>query len=181
MKTLINNLFYILVGLLTGGLVWLVSIPPRGTPVTLLPPPSPQPLLIHVAGAVAAPGVYALPQNARIRDAVDAAGGFLSDTPPQTINLAAQLSDGQQILVPEEKNEIPGQNDGTNHSRLININTASQAILESLPGVGPSTARAIIEFREQYGDFTDILDLMKVKGIGPATYEKLKLLITVGP
>lgn len=174
MKTLFNNLFYILVGLLTGGVVWLISIPPRGEPVTLVSPPTPGPLVVHVAGWVSAPGVYELPQGARVRDAVTAAGGVLPEGNLDAVNLAAKLEDGQQIRVlGKSESGQTETNPGT-----ININTASLAQLQSLPGIGPTIAQRIIAHREQNGAFTDTIDITKVSGIGPSTYEKIKDRIT---
>ncbi len=182
-KALLNNLAFILVGILTGGLIWLVSIPPRGAPVTLRPPPTPAPLLIHVAGAVAAPGVYELPQDGRVRDAVSAAGGFLTGADPAGLNLAEKLIDGQQVIAPTivptpgrehaESAPAPGS-----PGRLVNINTATLPELQALPGIGPSIAQRIIDHREQKGAFQKIVDIIKVTGIGPSTFEKIKDRIT---
>ena len=172
--------------MLTGGIVWLVSVPPRGRPVTLIPPPTPGPIVVHVAGAVGAPGVYELPQGARVRDALAAAGGVLPHGDADAVNLAEKLVDGRQVRVPaitsgetvtseaQPGSEQPG-------SGKININTATAAQLESLPGIGPSIAQRIIDYREQNGAFEDTIDITKVSGIGPSTFQKIKDRITTNP
>lgn len=183
MKTLLNNLFYILAGLLIGAVIWLVSTPPRGKPVLLVPPPTPGPLHVHVAGAVVSPGVYTLPPGARLLDAVNAAGGLLPESVPDAVNLAEKLADGLQVHVPfaitaSGSETGQGSGAGTTGTGKININTATQAQLESLPGIGPSIAQRIIEYRDRNGAFTDTIDITLVTGIGPSTYAKIKDRIT---
>ncbi|MDH3944451.1 MAG: helix-hairpin-helix domain-containing protein [Anaerolineae bacterium] len=176
-------LFGILGGLLGSGLVLIISSPPRGQPVELLPPPSPPPLTVHVEGAVAQPGVYALPPGSRLRDAVEAAGGLLPDADPARLNLAAFLSDGQRITVPligqEPAEPLTAANPDGQPGALVNINTAALAELEDLPGIGPVKAQAIIDHRTIYGPFESIEEIMQVPGIGPATFDLIQDLITV--
>jgi competence protein ComEA len=107
--------------------------------------------------------------------AILAAGGFVSGAEPESINLAALLEDGQQITV-------PGIID-TSHINAgrVNINIASALELDALPGIGPTTAQAIVDYRLLHGPFEFIQDIQKVPGIGPATFERIKDFITVGP
>jgi competence protein ComEA len=180
--------------LLAAGLILLVSMRPSGQPVTLQPPPTPLPILVHVAGAVTHPGVYSLPQDSRVQDALNAAGGLLPEASAGFLNLAAPLQDGERIFlptrVPTTQPNAPGsaadstpasrsQAIPTTVARRININTATLAELDTLPGIGPVTAQSIIAYREAHGPFNTIEDIMDVPGIGPATFERIKDLITV--
>lgn len=141
-------------------------------------------IFVHIDGAVVAPGVYeltgALP---RVNDAVMAAGGLAGDADTSTLNLAAVLSDGEKIHVPRQGEAVAGQTSsgaasgsdvGRPSSGLININTATAEELDSLPGIGPSTAAAIVEDRERNGPFASPEDLMRVSGIGEGKFSKLK-------
>lgn len=177
-----------MLGLLTAGLVLLMSRPSRGASVLLRPPPTPLPLVIAVDGCVRSPGVYALPRNSRVRDAVQAAGGYTAEADTRAVNLAAALEDGDHLLVPNR--EQPGAAGAVQSKDLvrsptpasdrfpIDINHASQEELESLPGIGPVTAEKIIRYREEH-PFTMIEEIQKVPGIGPATYQEIRLLIQV--
>jgi competence protein ComEA len=175
----------ILFGLFMAALVWVVVRNPSGEAVTLRPVPTDAPIVVHITGAVPRPGVYALPQGARVQDAISAAGGFLAEAEKSGINLARVLEDGEQIEIPYTEGATivlatPGVEVITSPTELININTASQFELESLPGIGPTTAEKIIEYREENGPFATIEDIMNVSGIGPGTFERIKDLITVG-
>ncbi len=177
----------ILFGLFIAALIWVVARNPSGEAVTLRPAPTDKPIVVHITGAVPRPGVYALPQGARVQDAISAAGGFLAEADTETINLARELEDGERLEItyiegaspviptPGLENEPP-----TSSSELIDINTASQAELESLPGIGPTTAKKIMDYRDANGPFVSIEDIVNVSGIGPVTFERIKDLITVG-
>ena len=181
--------FGVLFGMLSAGLILLVSRPRPGQAILLRPPPTQQPLIINIDGAVVAPGVYSLPPHSRVNDAVIAAGGFTGDASQGSVNLAAALEDGSHVYIPAK---IP-EGDQTDQTaggvimlsasgelvRLININQASLEQLITLPGIGPVTAEKIIIYREEHL-FTRIEEIMKVPGIGPATYENIKGLLTVG-
>jgi competence protein ComEA len=140
-------------------------------------------VIVDVAGLVRKPGVYALDPGSRVVDAIDRAGGALPKADLSLLNLAAPLVDGQQILVQEEGTSggtgatgvLPGTGGGT----LVNINTADEPTLETLNGVGPSLATAIIQYRTEHGPFTSVDQLDQVSGIGPATLEKLRPQVTV--
>lgn len=140
---------------------------------------------VHVSGAVARPGVYELPEGSRANDAIAAAGGALEDADPNALNLARVLSDGEQVVVPtvqeseqQDYADATGQTSGL--SGKVNINTASAEQLDTLPGVGESTAQKIIDDREENGPFSSPEDLKRVSGIGEKKYEDLADLITVG-
>ena len=140
--------------------------------------------VIDIDGAVAAPGVYRLAEGSRISDAIDAAGGLTDAADVSTLNRAAKLADGQKVHVPalgEEVAAAPVSSDpqgaGTaaaSGAALININTATAEELQALSGVGPSTAKAIVEDREAHGPFSSIEDLMRVSGIGEKKFEKMR-------
>lgn len=179
----------VLFGLLSAGLILLVSQPPRGKSVILRPPPTRAPVVIDIDGAVAQPGVYSLPVNSRVRDAVQAAGGFTANANADLINAAALLEDGDHIHVPAKgEDPLPVEGGKENvHIRPtptqvdfpININIADQATLEALPGIGPVTAEKIIACRQEE-KFSTIEEIQRVPGIGPATFENIKHLIIVG-
>jgi competence protein ComEA len=175
MKTIINITYGVLIGLLAAGLIWLSVARPRGESVTLLPTATPSMLTVYVNGAVATPGVYTLPDGSRIDAAITAAGGFLPGAEQTNINLATLLTDGQQI-------NVPGIVD-TSHLNVgrVNINTATVEELNGLPGIGPTTAQAIVDYRQQHGPFQVIQDIQNVPGVGPATFENIKNFINVGP
>ncbi len=143
----------------------------------------PATVCVHVDGAVAAPGVYVLPEGARANDAVAAAGGLVEGADTSSVNLAAPVADGEKVHVPREgEASAPaasgdGAQEGTGGP--VNINTAGVEELDELPGVGEATARAIVEDREQNGPFSTPEDLMRVSGIGEKKFERLQGLICV--
>ena len=144
----------------------------------------PASLLVHVDGAVFVPGVYELPAGSRTNDAVLAAGGLCEDADTTSLNLAAELHDGEKVHVPSvgegsATSDAPLSGSGPAESALININTADVATLDELPGVGESTARAIVEDREAHGPYTSPEDLMRVSGIGEKKFAKLEAMICV--
>jgi competence protein ComEA len=183
--------------LIVGGVIgYFTPRPQADTPIvfstplptlTPLPTPTPSPIRVHVSGAVRQPAVHELPAGSIIRDAVNAAGGPAPDADLDHINLAMELRDQQQVYVPRQGETNPppvvsgGESGGGGAAgALININTATAAELETLPRIGPVTAQRIVEYREANGPFETIEDIQNVPGIGPATYEGLKDMITVG-
>ena len=175
----------ILLGLFLAALVWVVTRNPSGEAVILRPVPTDKPIVVHITGAVPRPGVYALPQGARVQDGISAAGGFLAEAQKTDINLAQLLEDGEKLDVPFIEGASPVIGTPlpevvTTTTELININIASAAELDALPGIGPTTAQKIIEYRDQNGPFINAEDIINVSGIGPGTYERIKDLITVG-
>lgn len=195
--------------IVVGGAVWLLRAPAPTTEATIplaqgsapavtLPPPStvtispetvPRPLLVHVAGAVASPGVYELGPSARVIDAVTAAGGPIADADLDGLNLAAGLADGQRVYVPHvgevdpaavpSGGDVPAGASGDAHSGPVNVNTATATELEALPGVGPATAAAIVDDRTRNGPFASVDDLERVPGIGPSKLAALREQVTV--
>lgn len=145
----------------------------------------PTQLVVHVAGAVVAPGVHLLPAGARTIDAVTAAGGLTADANVDAVNLAAPMVDGQRVYVPRVGEVPPVVVDSgagptaAAPSGPVNVNTATADELDSLPGVGPSTAAAILAHRQQHGPFAAIEELGEVRGIGPAKLEALRGLVMV--
>jgi competence protein ComEA len=149
------------------------------------PTPTPVLLLVHVAGWVHHPGVFELHEGQRVIDAIEAAGGAKAGADLTTINLAALLTDAQQIVVAKRGATGPGPpSSGTSvgsgeASELVNINTATLDQLETLPGIGEVLAQRIVDYREEHGPFGSAEDLLDVSGIGDATLADLKPHITV--
>ena len=156
------------------------------------------PLIVSVVGLVVNPGVVEVSAGARVVEAMERAGGLLPEANPASVNLAAPLVDGQQIVVGTEAlpaGEIAGGSGGADGSGTdsadsgaagasepsgqININTATATQLEELPGIGPATATKIIDFREKNGPFASIDALEEVPGIGPAKVEALRDVATI--
>ena len=132
-------------------------------------------LVVHVAGAVGDPGVYRMPPGARVTDAIEWAGGTTAKAAPDAINLAAPLADGQQVQVPAEVEGGGGVAAGTAATDgPISLGTATAEELDTIEGIGPVTAAAILEFRDQNGGVSSVDDLDQVSGIGPATMEALR-------
>ena len=141
-------------------------------------------LLVDVAGWVRHPGVYEFDEGARVIDAIDAAGGARPGAMLTSLNLAAPLTDGSQILVPKEGAQgsapVAGATGaGAAPGGLINVNTATATELEELPGVGEVIAQAIVDYRTENGPFTSVDALLDVSGIGDATLEDIRDLVTV--
>jgi competence protein ComEA len=162
-------------------------------------------VVVDVAGRVQRPGIVTLPLGARVADALDAAGGPRGRVDLTTLNLARVLLDGEQLLVGVEPavpppaptgdvptgdvptgdvptGDVPGPTSGSTSSAagsLVNLNTATEAELDTLPGVGPVTAQAILAWRTEHGSFTSVDELLEVSGIGEVTLEELRPLVTV--
>jgi competence protein ComEA len=138
-------------------------------------------IVVHVLGAVRHAGLVRLPENARVQDAVDAAGGLTNRADPGELNLAQPLRDGQQVVIgnrTDPAGEVrdqagSGQGNDAAATGAVDLNHASQPQLEELPGVGPVTAQAILAWRQQHGRFSRIDELQEVDGIGPKTYAEI--------
>jgi competence protein ComEA len=195
---------------LAAGLAWALLAPvaggngiddadlPRADPPTTEAPASTGSVtahaLVHVTGAVAAPGVYRAPPDARVADLLDAAGGPAPDADLDQLNLAAPVADGERVYVPRRGEAPPplahgppgsgsaglgspgsgGGPGGGPSGPPLNLNTATAEQLDGLPGVGPATARAIVDWRRRNGRFRRVDDLLEVRGIGPAKLDALR-------
>jgi competence protein ComEA len=150
-------------------------------------------IVVHAAGAVRQPGLYRLGRDARVADLLDAAGGPTLETDLDRLNLAAPLADGQRLYVPRKGEVSPpavGPDGGATGGGAgsgapeatgpLDLNTATAEQLDTLPGVGPATAAAIVSHRERNGPFATVDGLLDVRGIGPAKLEALRDLVTVG-
>lgn len=185
------------------GVGWFV-LRPSPTPVeftlpsvtTAVAPLSSSDIHVHVVGAVKRPGVYTMPASSRVVDAVAAAGGSLATADLEGINLAQTLMDAEQVFIPVRQRVTPKVTVAPRHrpqprltsttvtgsapqSKTININSATAAQLETLTGVGPATARAIIAYRTSKGPFTKVEDLLNVPGIGPSKLAAMRAEISV--
>lgn len=158
-------------------------------------------IIIHVTGAVKTPGIVKLDDGSRIEDAIEAAGGLTEDADISNVNLAYVLDDGTKIKIPSlsdgdignvedvitdesgegiiEEFDSTSSSNSQNSTGNININKATEAELDTLPGIGPSLASKIIEYREQNGKFSSIEDIKNVSGIGDSKFENIKDLISV--
>jgi competence protein ComEA len=134
--------------------------------------------VVHVAGEVRSPGVYRLPAGSRVADAIERAGGATGDAAEDAINLAAEVADGQQVVVPAGVKGgssaagaagPPGSTEGP-----ISLGTATIEQLETIDGIGPVTAQSILDYRDEHGGLSSIDELDQVSGIGPATMEALR-------
>ncbi len=162
------------------------------------PTPTPALVRVYVTGAVVKADVYVLSKGSIVKDAVLAAGGFTPDADRERINQALEVKDQQQINVPRQGEEnppppvqggtesVPGGGDGNTRSvslaapgAKINLNTATLEQLDTLPNIGPALAQRIIEYRDKAGGFKTIEEITQVKGIGEATFAKIKELITI--
>jgi competence protein ComEA len=203
-----KNALYVLLGVMAGfvlaGVLVFVSRAPQGEPILLQPAPTKMPLAVHVIGAVPRPGLYELAEGARVQDGIDAAGGLLAEANVSTLNLAALLEDGQQLIIPYQDGrevtsasgtvDLPSSNSDqstatdtpTDNSGagLLNLNTATQEELEALPGIGPTYAKKIIEYRDQNGfyaveDLLNMPEFVNADGQPSNVYEEIKDLVTV--
>lgn len=151
-------------------------IPPLRT-ATHAPARAQAELVVDVAGAVARPGLYHLDAGTRIADAVAAAGGASAKADMTLVNLAAPLADGEQVLVPQRGTAAAPSGGAPSASAPVDLNTASADELDALPGIGPTTAQKIIDYRQANGPFRSVDDLEAVPGIGPSKLAQLKGLV----
>ncbi len=176
--------------------VWVLRTPPStesliplAAGATAAPSSAPQlapvdGIVVQAAGAVVAPGVYRLPNDARVIDLIDAAGGLAPGADPNRLALAAKVADGERVYVPIVGEPLPaavgsGGATGTGDAGPVDLNTANESDLDALPGIGPATAAAIVAHRDRHGPFTSVDQLLEVRGIGPAKLEQLTGLVRV--
>lgn len=208
-SNLLSYVVVLFVGLIIGaGSVTLVGrvqpapimIQPPAPTEAPAPTATPGPLRIFVNGAVVAPAVYEMPHDGIVQDAIARAGGFSAEADTAVVNLAQPLYEGLQIYVPNLEETAgqppvlsapPVRSEGVDlgagsetavqtESEIVNINNADVAALDTLPGIGPSTAEKIVEYRETNGPFVTIDEILNVSGIGPAKFEQIQAFITVG-
>jgi competence protein ComEA len=149
-------------------------------PVRVRSSPAARPnVIVDVAGAVRRPGLYRLPDGSRVADALSRAGGPTRKALLESINLAAPLVDGQQVLVPRRgPGGAPVTGTGTAATAPVSLSSATLEQLDSLPGIGPITAQKILDYRSAHGAFRSVDELDAVPGIGPARVEQLRDLVT---
>lgn len=152
---------------------------------------SPETVTVHVAGRVRHPGVYELPLNSRVLDAVRLAGGGLPKADLDSLNLAKVLEDGERVYVPDpsERYLLAERGPGMDHTSTkkaadlpqhsISLNKAGQQELQKLPGVGPAMSGRIIEYRKAHSGFKSVDELMNVRGIGPKKFARIRNLVRV--
>jgi competence protein ComEA len=188
-----RTLVFALVGLLVAGSAGLFAVRYRApAPITIVPPQptspplptvTPGPIHVYVSGAVNRPAVYELPPNSLAQDAVIAAGGQTAEADLSRVNLAQTLHEGDQVHVPVFGEVSVVGSDGSvatpTPSGPINLNTATLEELEWLPGIGPSLAQRIVDYRDSHGTFTSIEQVMNVSGIGPGKFDGIRDLIVV--
>jgi competence protein ComEA len=156
--------------------------------------PTPVPARVHISGAVVAEGVYTLEVGDIVQDVVTAAGGFSAEARTDLVNLAQPLVDGMQIHVPADGETTRAQSvpvftaptasetsAGATAGTPVNINTATVGELDTLPGIGPSTAQKIVDYRDENGPFTSVEAILNVSGIGEAKFDQMAPYITIGP
>jgi competence protein ComEA len=150
-----------------------------GPPTALRARSGTPPLVVHVVGAIRSPGLYKLRRSSRVADAVAKAGGATAKADLALVNLAAPLSDGQQVVVPERAPPAaaPGSSPGASPAGPVHLNSATVEQLDALPGVGPVTAQKIVDYRQAHGAFGSVDDLDSIPGIGPARLEQLRDLV----
>ena len=180
----------ILLGLLLVGCVLTsVAVDYFGQPQALEPPPPPRSvqtsqgqagtIKVYISGAVNFPGTYEIPADSRVEQALEYAGGLTEEANLERINLAKRLKDGSQINAPSKsRSRSTATANRTANTGPVNINTATVAELDSLPGIGPATAQKIVDYRQGHR-FQTKEDLMQVKGIGPAKFGQIKESITI--
>ena len=183
------------------GLVWFRTHRPAAAPIVIAattplptptngPTPTPGQIHVYVCGAVARPGVYTLDWDRRVQDAIAAAGGATALADLVRVNLAQRIGDEQQIYVPSRleaatpllPTPMPRQADmtsGPNPAGRVDLNSADAPALEALPGIGPTLAQRIVEYRQTNGPFLTTEGVKKVSGIGEGIYERIRELISV--
>lgn len=201
MKSWLILIYGLLIGLLVTGAILLIAQPRQGAAIDLLPAPShtitlppsptktPQPVTVQIFGQVTNPGVYTLFAGARLNDLILMAGGLSIGADQIRVNLASQIRDGDYFYIPGAEEPIPetatnapqNRSQETIYSYPLNLNETSQEALESLPGIGPEKAAEIIAYRDTYGAFSSVDELIKVPGIGEATLNSLRDYLLVEP
>lgn len=189
-------IYGILIGLLAAGGILLISNRDHGVPVTLSPSPTQtktslpkatntaQLIQTQIGGEILIPGIYELPANSRLINLIELASGLTAQADHDRVNQAALLKDGDYLYIPAVGEEIPetannapqnlSENSELEFDYPLDLNTANQAALESLPGIGPTKASDILAYREKSGRFYSIEELLNIPGIGQVTLENIR-------
>jgi len=172
---------FVLAGRSSGGGVPVVRLPRADTATSLAGASvGDEAIVVHAAGAVARPGVYKVPGGSRVNDVVTAAGGPAVDADLDQLDLAAKVSDGDRVYVPRRGESVPAVAGGpAGTTGPLDLNRATVEQLDGLPGVGPATAQAIVDWRTKHGRFRSVQDLLDVPGIGPAKLDRIRSLVIV--
>ena len=203
MKPWLLILTGVLIGLLAAGGILLIAQPERGVPITLMPAPThtptgmpkptttPMPIQVMIKGQINTPGIYNLDKESRLFDLIELAGGLTENADIDRVNNVFILRDGDYFYIPSIGEKIPdtarnapGNNpldDLSFFDYPLNLNTATQAELESLPGIGPTKAMDIITYRNLVGAFKTVDDLLNITGIGPSTLDAIRQYLIVEP
>ena len=136
-------------------------------------------IVVEIKGEVKNPNIYWMKEESIIQDIINEAGGLTGEADISSINRAEQLKNHQSIIIPNKNSVVISEGNGQNKEGKININTASESELDSLPGIGKSRAESIIKYREEKGGFKSIEEIKNINGIGDAAFEKLKEKITI--
>lgn len=191
-KEIILIIFGVFMGATFSGLLFLINSKPRGHPLELQDIETPSAIVVDISGCVKSPGIYHLPYNSRVIDAINAASGLTIEADTNRINLSKKIYDENKIIVPSKydyvSHDIYNENNNTQQtnknineldSLLININSATREELEKLPGIGSTKADNIVQYRKNNGLFDKIEDVQKVPGIGSTIFSEIYNLITV--
>jgi len=195
LKNLVLVLLGILIGIGSVGIGQLLLHPTVSEGIKILPTETPSPVVVYIAGEVRKPGIYALPDGSRLIDAIRAAGGFKDSADPSVLELAKIIKDGDNFNVPLAEKDLTTSDfpdlvisedglanvsDPINSSTdVLDLNLATKAELETLPGIGPTLAQRILDYRDEYGDFYAVKELAEVPGISEALMNELQAYLTV--
>ena len=157
-----------------GGLLLVLRRPPP--PVRFVEPPLPTEVVVQVDGEVIQPGLYRVTRGARVEDVIQAAGGLTVEADLSAVNRARIVRDGDRVIIPRREPASPAAG---SPARVIDLNTATAADLQTLPGIGPVLAGRIIAYRTRHGPFQRLEDLLEVEGIGPRLLQRLQSAMTV--
>ena len=176
-------IFGVLLGLITGGVIVLISSYPSGTEIQILPAPTPKSPIVYITGEINTPGLYTMPKGSRIGDIIDVSGGLTKSADVSNINLAQILRDGEKIIIPDISVNVDNPNVEANPilKTFVDINTAGVAELDTLPGIGLMKAEEILKYRNEHGNFDSIEEINNIPGIGPVIFSQIQNLITVSP
>ncbi len=180
-KDILQTITAVAFGFILSGLILIINRSQPKTILTLNPAPTPKPIMVFISGEVQHPDLYTLPKGSRLNDLINAAGGLKSADPDPSLNLAAILYDGQHVMIKAAgtDNQLVNSTSVIAETQPVNINEAASDQLITLPGIGPTKADAIVQYRLSNGPFEKIEDILNVPGIGESTFQQIKDLITI--